>query len=135
MRPRNGFTLLEVLVATAIAGLAVAGMLGAISNTSHNANKLTGRERGALLAKARMDELLVDHELPRGVPLEGVFDPAITGGAPAGWRARVLPFETTPGAAPGSKLWVVDRIELEIWWTEGATRRSFTLEAYRRSFL
>jgi hypothetical protein len=121
------------LVATAIAGLAVAGMLGAISNTAHNANKLTGRERSALLAKARMDELLVDHKIPRGRPLEGVFDPAISGGVPAGWRAQVLPFELAPGAGPG--MWVVDRIELEVWWMEGATRRSFTLEAYRRSIL
>jgi hypothetical protein len=121
------------LVATAIAGLAVAGMLGAISNTAHNANKLTGRERGALLAKARMDELLVDHKIPRGRPLEGVFDPGISGGVPAGWRAQVLPFELAPGAGPG--MWVVDRIELEVWWMEGATRRSFTLEAYRRGIL
>jgi hypothetical protein len=29
--------------------------------------------------------------------------------------------------------WVIDRIELEIWWMDGATRHSFTLEGYRRS--
>jgi len=31
--------------------------------------------------------------------------------------------------------WVVDRIELEIWWMDGATRHSSSLEGYRRALL
>jgi prepilin-type N-terminal cleavage/methylation domain-containing protein len=31
--------------------------------------------------------------------------------------------------------WVIDRIELEIWWMDGATRHSFSLESYRRTLL
>jgi hypothetical protein len=50
-----------------------------------------------------------------------------------GWRARVMPFETAPGAGPGN--WVVDRVELEIWWMNGAYRRSFMLDGFRRSLL
>ena len=134
MRSRQrGFTLLEVLIATAIAGIAVTGLMSAISSTAHNANRLTAKDRAAFLAKSRMDELLVDHTFPRGVPREGLFDPMLAGGVPAGWRARVMPFETAPNAGPG--MWVVDRIELEVWWMEGATRRAFTLEAFRRGIL
>ena len=130
---RRGFTLLEVLIATAIAGIAVAGLLNGISTSGYNANRLVQRDRAALLARSKMDELLVDHHLARNVFIEGPFAPQISGGVPAGWRARVQPFEAAPGAGPGN--WVLDRIELEIWWMDGPTRRSFSLEAYRRSIL
>ncbi len=130
---RRGFTLLEALVATAIMGIAVAGVLSALAGSSRNAARLTEYDRATLLARSKMDELLVDHSIPRKVPIEGLFDPAVTGGVPAGWRAVVLPYETAPGAAPGS--WVLDRIELEIWWVNGTLKRSFTLDGFRRSLL
>jgi prepilin-type N-terminal cleavage/methylation domain-containing protein len=130
---RRGFTLLEALVATAIMGIAVAGVLSALAGSSRNAARLTEYDRATLLARSKMDELLVDHTLPRKVPIEGVFDPAVTGGISAGWRALVVPYETAPGAGPGE--WVVDRIELEIWWLNGTYRRSFTLDGFRRSLL
>ena len=57
MRSRQrGFTLLEVLIATAIAGISVTGLMSAISSTAHNANRLTAKDRAAFLAKSRMDE-------------------------------------------------------------------------------
>ena len=80
-----------------------------------------------------MDELLVDYKAPRKVPIEGIFDPAQTGGIKAGWRATVTPFEHAPGAGAGQ--WVVDRVELEIWWMDGPTRHSFSLEGFRRGIL
>ena len=130
---QRGFTLLEVLIATAIAGIAVAGLLNGISTSAYNANRLVQRDRAALLARSKMDELLVNHGLTRNVFIEGPFAPAISGGVPAGWRARVSPFEAAPGAGPG--MWVLDRIELEIWWMDGPRRRSFSLEGFRRSIL
>lgn len=132
-RLKNGFTLLEVMVATLVMGIAITGLLGALSTASRNAARLTDYDRAALLAKSKMDELLVNHKLPRKVPIQGMFDPALCGGVTAGWNAVVTPFETTPGAGTGQ--WVVDRIALEIWWMNGPTRRGFTLEGFRRSIL
>jgi len=129
----RGFTLLEVLVATAIMGIAVAGVLSGLSASARNAARLTAYDRATLLAKSKMDELIADQKIPRKVPIEGPFDPALTGGAPAGWRATVTPFETAPGASAG--MWVLDRIQLEIWWMDGQVRHAFTLEAYRRGIL
>ena len=127
MKRQSGFTLLEVLVATAIMGIAITGILSAISGASHNAIRLTEYDRTALLARQRMDEILVDRKYPRKIWTEGVFD------AMTGWRARVTPFEAAPGSAPGQ--WVLDRVELEIWWMDGPARHSFMLEGFRRGLL
>jgi len=53
MRTR-GFTLLEVLVATLIMGLAVVGLLSAISTSMRNAARLTDYDRVAMVARPRV---------------------------------------------------------------------------------
>ena len=133
MRNARGFTLLEVLVATAIMGIAVAGLLNTISGAAHNASRLTEYDRAVLLAKSKMDELLAEPKLPRNTPMAGDFDGVRTGGIPAAWKAVVTPFETAPGTGPGS--WAVDRIELEIDWIDGGTKHRFSLEGFRRGVL
>jgi general secretion pathway protein I len=133
LKQNRGFTLLEVLVATAIMGVAVAGLLNTISGAAHNAARLTQYDRAVLLAHAKMDELLAEPKLQRNVPMAGEFDGVRTGGVPCSWRAEIQPFETVPGAGPG--YWVVDRIELEIDWVDGAVKHSFSLEGFRRGVL
>ncbi len=132
-RTANGFTLLEVLVATAIMGIAVAGVLNALSASTRNAARLTAYDRATLLAKSKMDQLLVDQTIPRKVPMQGMFDPSQTGGATVGWSAVITPFEWQQGASPG--MWVLDRVQLEIWWMDGSTRHAFSLEGFRRGLL
>ena len=129
-KSQRGFTLLEVLVASVIMGIAVAGVLNGLAGAARNAGRVTESERATLLAKQRMDEILVDRNFPRNVFLEGVYNPNITGG-PAGWRARVMPFEAPPGMGPGYT--GIDRVELEIWWMSGPARRAFSLEGFRRN--
>jgi len=128
-----GFTLLEVLVATLIMGIAVTGILSGLAGAARNAARLTDYDRATLLAKQKMDELLIDRDAPRNQDIAAEFDPALTGGVRTGWRARVTPFEATPGAR--GTLWDLDRIQLEIWWLSGSVRHSFTLEGFRRNIL
>ena len=132
-KTQSGFTLLEVLVATAIMGVAVAGLLNTISAAAHNASRLTQYDRAVLLAKSKMDELLAEPKLPRNTPLVGEFDPVRTGGVPCSWQATVTPIDSLPGAGAGS--WVVDRIQLEIDWMDGTVKHSFSLEGFRRGVL
>jgi general secretion pathway protein I len=133
-RRNTGFTLLEVLVATAIMGIAIAGVMSGLAQSSRNAARLTQYDRATLLAQQKMNELLVNDSLSRKTPVEGLFPITQAGGIPAGWRARVLPFETASGQlGPGA--WVLDRVELEIWWMDGPTRRTFSLDGYRRGIL
>lgn len=130
---RRGFTLLEMLVATVIMAVAVVTMLSALSTSLRNASKLTDADRLAMLAKRKMDELLLETRLPHGVPLEGAWDPALAGGQPAGWRATVTAFEFPPGAGPGSP--ALERLQLEVWLGGGDRRRVLVLEGFRKGFV
>jgi general secretion pathway protein I len=130
---RRGFTLLEVLVATLIMAVAVAGLMSAISTSLRNASRLTDYDRATLLARQKMDELLIANGLPKLATFEGTWGSEVTGGVNMGWRARLTPFEMPPGAAPG--LQFLERIELEIWWMNGDKRRAFQLEGFRRAIL
>ncbi len=120
---RRGFTLLEMIVATTIMGIAVVGLLAAISRATQNAVRLRDYDRVVQLARLRMNELLVDPRLPRDSVVTGDFSPD------SGWRARLSAFEMPPVVAPGQM--ALDRIELEVWWMSGSERRTFSLDAFR----
>jgi len=130
MKSRRGFTLLEVMVATTIMGIAVVTLMSGLSTSVRNATRLTDYDRAALLARAKMDSLLVDPKLPQRIVLEEALDPSLLGGTRGGWRAQVTPFEMPPGAGPGVPC--LERIQLEIWWMSGNQRRSFGLDGFRR---
>jgi general secretion pathway protein I len=125
----RGFTLLEMIVATTLMGIAVAGMLSGLAGATRNAIRLREHEHAAQLARLRINELLVDQRLPRNVVLTGIFDPSQTGGLEAGWQAQVTNFEMPPNPAPGQT--ALDRIELQVWWNSGTDRRTFSLDAFR----
>jgi general secretion pathway protein I len=126
----RGFTLLEVLVATLIMAIAVTALLSNLSVSLRTASKLTDNDRAAMVARAKMDELLLDARIPHGVPLQGMLDPARTGWKSSGWRAVVRVFDAPPGVGVGAP--VLERIGLEVWWEASAGRRSYALEAFRR---
>jgi general secretion pathway protein I len=129
----RGFTLLEMLVATLIMGVAVVSLLGDISTSLRNAARLTDYDRGALLARRKMDELLADRRLPKSVPLEGQFDPALTGGVEGGWRAQLTTFDKPPNTGPGQMC--LERVELEVWWMSAGKKHTFALDGYRRGII
>jgi len=123
---RAGFTLLEVMVATLIMGVAVTGLIVGLSQSVRNASRLAGYDRAAALARSQMNELLLSDQLPFDGEVEGHFE-----GTPnAGWRAVTRPFETQANPGPGSE--VLQRIALQVWWEpEGGTRRTLDIAGYR----
>lgn len=101
---RRGFTLLEVMVATTIMGLAVVGLLSGISQSLRNADRVTEYDRAALLARSKMDELLLNYQLPKNTVISGEFPPPVVGGKQGGWRAKITPFEVPPNPAAGGEM-------------------------------
>jgi len=130
MKSQRGFTLLEVMVATTVMGIAVVTLMSALSGSVRNATRLTDYDRAALVARAKMDSLLVDPNLPHQTVLDEPLDPVLLGGAKGGWKARVTMFEAPKGSGPGTPC--LDRVQLEIWWMSGEQRRTFNLEGFRR---
>lgn len=132
-RANAGFTLLEVLVASVIMAVAIAGLLSNLTTSLRNASRLTEYDRAALLARHKMDELLLLPPLPNQQTLEGRFDFTQSGGVESGWKARAGVFEAAPGAGPGAE--ILERVELQIWWKQGEKVRTFPLEGYRKRLL
>lgn len=127
-----GFTLLEVLVATLIMSIAIGGLMSGLTASLNNASRLTQYDRAALLAKHKMDELQVDTKLPRNLLLQGQWDPALMGGMPTGWEAKVMVAEMPP-SPPTPQTPILERIDLRIWWQDQAQRKTFDLQGFRRS--
>jgi general secretion pathway protein I len=128
-RGGRGFTLLEMIVATTIMAIALVGLLAGITGSTHNAARLQDYDRAVQLGRARMDELMLDLNLPHDLPITGTFDTRETGGFEAGWRAKLTTFELPPVVVVGET--ALDRVELEIWWQSGQATRTFMLDAYR----
>lgn len=126
----GGFTLLEVLVATTLMGIAVVGLIATLETSVRNAARLTDYDRAALVARSQMDTLLLDPTLPKLVVVQQPIEPVLLGGRTGGWRARVTPFDLKPNSGPDAEQ--LERIELEIWWMDGDRRKSFTIEGFRR---
>ena len=126
----RGFTLLEVLVATVIMGVAVAGLIAGLSQSVKKAARLTDYDRAVMMARTKMNDLLIDVTLPFDATLEGQFDREQSGGVASGWRASLRPFDVPPHAGPGTK--ILQRVALEIWWEPASgSRRTIQLESYR----
>ena len=131
---QRGFTLLEVLVATTIMAVAIVGLVSMLSSTIRNAARLTDYDRATILAKRKMDDLLLDRQTPRYLPIQGSWPAEATGSAPVGWRAVITPFDMPASIGPGTP--VLDRVELKVFWRDGADReRIFNLEGFRRGLL
>jgi len=120
---QGGFTLLEILVATTLMGIAVVGLLSSLSTSMRNATHVTDADKASEIARNKMEELVADPALPFQGNFQGSFDNS------SGWTAQVGPFEVPPRVLPGTM--ILQRITLVVWWTSGSNHREYPLEAYR----
>jgi type II secretion system protein I len=128
--PRAGFTLLEVLVATVIMGVAVAGLLVGLAQSVKNASRLADYDRAVMLARTEMNDLLLDVNLPFDGSVDGGFTAEQSGGMASGWTAGLKPYDVPPNAGPGTV--VLQEIALEVWWEpRSGVRHTMHLASYR----
>ena len=121
---QSGFSLLEMIVATALTGLTVVGLLSLTSQSLSNSARIREYDRAAMLARAQMDELLTIDPPVLNQPLGGAIDPS------TGWEARITPVEVDFNARAGGTM--LARVDLTIWWQSDGRRKTFPLEGYRR---
>lgn len=121
---QSGFSLLEMIVATALTGLTVVGLLSLTSQSLSNSARIREYDRAAMLARTQMDELLTVDPPVLNQPLEGAIDPL------TGWQARITPVEVDINTNVGGTL--LARVDLTIWWQSDGRRKTFPLEGYRR---
>lgn len=126
-RPR-GFSLLEILVAMTILGVAVAALLAMMSGSLRNLSHAGDYDRAVREGRQKLKELLADTQAPRYRELSGSL------GTGRGWRAWITAYDVAYRPAQAGTP-VLDRIELEIWWQSGGMRRTARMEGYRRGFL
>ena len=105
-------------------GIAITALITGLSQSVRNAARLSDYDRAAMLARAKMNDLLLDTDLPFEGDVDGTFDRT------TGWKAELKPFDGPANAAPGNV--ILQQIALEIWWqpTIGA-RRVLRLSGYR----
>jgi prepilin-type N-terminal cleavage/methylation domain-containing protein len=114
---RRGFTLLEVLVATSILGIAVAVVLQLFSANLRALSLSGGYVSAAMRAEAKMREILNDDELSEKISTETTED---------GYRIEISVTETLKERTENLQVKLL-AIDLTIQWMQGAKERSFTL--------
>jgi general secretion pathway protein I len=129
---QSGFTLLEVMVATLIMGVAVVGLLANLHGSLRNTERIGSYDRATVFAQHKMDELIGSARLPLNLKTQGAF-PEGAEQSQGGWNAAVTAWEAPPHAPAGEL--VLARIELEVWWLENRRRRTFSLEGFRQQVL
>jgi general secretion pathway protein I len=130
----HGFTLLEILVATAVMGTAVAALFSLLSGALGNASRLQAPSRALLLGQSRMNELLsagIDTGLgtlmamPLDQKLQGRWDDQYR------WEAQATRWNAPPDTAPGQPVLV--RIALDVFWKTqpGKLEKKLSLETFQ----
>ena len=129
-----GFTLLEILVATAILGTAVAALFGLLSGSLGNMQRLRAPSQALLLGQSRMNELLAAGleaggqtavAIPLDQKIQGRWDGQFR------WEALATRFNPPPETAPGQTILV--RIALDVFWESGPGKpeKELSLESYQ----
>ena len=121
---RAGFSLLEMIVAISLMGLAVVGLLSLTRTSLSNAAQVREYDRASMLVKTLMNDLLVADQVPLNYPLKGNWP------GDWGWDAVLQPYELPPIVAPGSPMLV--HVKAAVWWGPEKQRRRIELDAYRR---
>ena len=118
-----GFTLLEVMVATALMGVAVIGLMSLVNRATANASSIRYYARAAMLARSQMNDLLTMEPL-KVQAYGGTYGPD------SGWQANVQPYQSAGRAVPGRS--VLLQINLTVWWTDRGERHSISMNTLRR---
>lgn len=128
----HGFTLLEVLVATAVLGTSIAAMFSLLAVSMGNTRKIEYSDRALMLGEAKLNELLVSRgqvtgnldtdELRLNETVEGRWDEKTR------WKVSATRVKNSVNGPPGIAIPV--RIDFDIYWRreDGGNEGKLSLE-------
>jgi general secretion pathway protein I len=121
---QDGFTLIEAIVAAAIAAVALAALLDAFSLGLAASARIESRDRATLVAESVLESLGSSEMLAEG---------ETRGRSPDGfdWRAMVRPRDDLVRSDPASVLVRPLEVDVEVGWREGARRKEVALRTIR----
>ena len=122
-QPQQGFTLLEVLVATVVLGTAVAALFSLLSGSLSNVRRLQGPEQALLLARSELNALLAASEQGRAESPALPLDQTVRGrwNEQYRWEAKATKVPSPRPPMPGEAILV--RIEFDAYWNTGLENR------------
>ena len=128
MRKQKGFTLIEVIVAVAILGLAGSALFSLFGRSIDNIRRMEELHSYQLAGEEVMNRVLLLGQVPGDGEARGRLDQI-----DADWRVRILPW--IPENLEGRPEQAIIRIEVEVSWDGRAGRRNLVLETVRPSSL
>jgi general secretion pathway protein I len=131
---QSGFTLLEVLVATAILGTAVTALFSLLSGSLSNVERLRAPSRALMLAQSRMNELLSSGiDMPDGTSVPLPINQKIEGKWDDQFRWEAMATRYSPLPEVGQEPAAVVRIALNVYWKTAPSRpeKKLSLETYQ----
>ena len=124
---QSGFTLLEVMVATAIMGIAVTALLANLHLSIRNNERVREAEKIHFAAQQEMDRLLTEPSLPNFQQLAG------DSGNGVSWIAEATPFEYPLHPVAGTLF--LQRVQLKLRWMTNGKEHTYAIEGYRQNTL
>jgi len=124
MKNQRGFTLIEVLVAASVLGIAATALFGLLSKSLSNLRKVEDLHRYELAAQDLMNRVLLLETIPAPATAEGAVDNL--GGH---WNVRVTPW--APATLEKKPDQGVLKVEVEVTWPGRSSRRSIEVESLK----
>ena len=125
----RGFTLIEVVVAAAIFGMAGTALFGLLSRSVVNLGKMEELHRYQLASEEMMNRVLLLPRLPAGGRAEG----EVEGLKDARWTVKVQPW--IPESLESQPSEAIVKIDVEVFWPGRSGRRNVRLETVKPVFL
>ena len=133
MNPRSaaGFTLIEVVIAVTLLGVAYAAILGAFSGSLKLLRQASEYQNAMLLARSKLDETALDTALD-------IVDKEAEekyGNITYAYKMEIRPVPLVePALAEKVKLPVkLEEITVEVYWGKGGNERRYKLTSYKMS--
>jgi general secretion pathway protein I len=124
-RRQAGVSLLEILIAVSILGIAFTATFAGFSTALRTVARLDEHQVAVALATSKLNELLLEPTLDPGSERSGVSEAGLR------WRARTELAEERAGVVPERSLQLL-RVAVEVEWGNAAGRRqTFHLESLK----